>query len=405
MRCGRALSVHSRDNFAEGTGPIFLDNIKCAGNESSLTECRHNGFGRHDCNHSEDAGVTCCLNVRLVGGTETCSGRVEVYYKGQWGTVCDDGWGLNEAYVVCRQMGCGGAVGAHGSAYFGRGTGPILLDNVNCFRSDSSITECRHNGFGRQNCNHGQDAGVTCSDSIRLVNGTGNCDGRVEIYHDGQWGTVCGDNWDMKDAEVVCRQVGCGRALNTTHSAHFDEGNGPVLLDDVGCSGQENNLLSCSHGGLGITNCSHSEDAGVICSDNIRLVNGTGNCNGRVEIYHDGQWGTVCGDNWDMKEAEVVCRQVGCGRALNSTHSAHFGEGNGPVLLDDVGCSGQENNLISCSHRGLGMTNCSHSEDAGVICSGKILFLVSNSVKLLKNKRSFTDITSLQMSCRAPHSA
>ncbi|KAG9264044.1 deleted in malignant brain tumors 1 protein-like [Astyanax mexicanus] len=218
-----------------------------------------------------------------------------------------------------------------------------------------------------------------CKSDIRLVNGTGDCNGRVEIYHDGQWGTVCGDNWDMKDAEVVCRQVGCGRALSITHSAHFGEGNGPVLLDDVGCSGDKSNSTSCSHGSLRTTNCSHREDARIVCSgkilcksDNIRLGNGTGACNGRVEIYHHGQWGTVCGNNWDMKDAEVVCRQVGCGRALSITHSAHFGEGNGPVLLDDVGCSGQENNLTSCSHGGFGITNCSHSEDAGVICSDSL---------------------------------
>uniref|UniRef100_A0A8B9J760 SRCR domain-containing protein n=1 Tax=Astyanax mexicanus TaxID=7994 RepID=A0A8B9J760_ASTMX len=337
---------------------------------------------------SNSISITVGLNVRLVGGTETCSGRVEVYYKGQWGTVCDDGWGLNEAYVVCRQMGCGGAVGAHGSAYFGRGTGPILLDNVNCFRSDSSITECRHNGFGRQNCNHGQDAGVTCSDNVRLVNGMGFCNGRVEIYHDGQWGTVCGDNWDMKDAEVVCRQVGCGRALSITHSAHFGEGNGPVLLDDVGCSGQENNLLSCSHGGLGIANCSHSEDASVVCSGgregehlridgtggcageymyrwreeagelwvrptterkamsvpaalNVRLIGESGSCSGRVEIYYKGEWGTVCGNNWDMSNADVVCRQMGCGRALRAYRYAYFGQGTGPIILNNVLCSGK----------------------------------------------------------------
>ncbi|KAG9264041.1 deleted in malignant brain tumors 1 protein-like, partial [Astyanax mexicanus] len=195
------------------------------------------------------------------------------------------------------------------------------------------------------------------SDNIRLINGSGDCDGRVEIYHDGQWGTVCGDNWDMKDAEVVCRQVGCGRALNSTHSARFGEGNGPVLLDDVGCSGRESNLRSCSHGGFGKNNCSHSEDAGVICS---------------VEIYHDGQWGTVCGDNWDMKDAEVVCRQVGCGRALNTTHSAH---GTGPIILNNVHCSGSESSLTECRHNGFGRHNCNHNEDAGVTCSGEESFI------------------------------
>uniref|UniRef100_A0A8B9J6S0 Deleted in malignant brain tumors 1 protein-like n=1 Tax=Astyanax mexicanus TaxID=7994 RepID=A0A8B9J6S0_ASTMX len=204
---------------------------------------------------SNSISITVGLGVRLINATGTCSGRVEVYYNGQWGTVCDDGWDINDAAVVCRQMGCGRALSVHSSAHFGQGTGPILLDNVRCSGSENSIRECRHNGFGRHDCNHGEDASVTCSD-IRLVNGTGNCNGRVEIYRHGQWGTVCGDNWDMKHAEVVCRQVGCGRAVSFTPRA-----------DDVGCFGHESNFTSCSHRGLGKTNCSHSEDAGVICTD------------------------------------------------------------------------------------------------------------------------------------------
>ncbi|KAG9264045.1 deleted in malignant brain tumors 1 protein-like, partial [Astyanax mexicanus] len=283
-------------------------------------------------------------------------------YNGQWGTVCDDGWDINDAAVVCRQMGCGRALSVHSSAHFGQGTGPILLDNVRCSGSENSIRECRHNGFGRHD-----------SDIIRLINGTGACNGRVEIYHHGQWGTVCGDNWDMKDAEVVCRQVGCGRAVSITHSAHFGEGNGPVLLDDVGCSGQENNLLSCSQRGLGITNCSHSEDAGVICSDslNVRLVGGTGSCSGRVEVYYRGQWGTVCDDDWDMRDAAVVCRQMGCGRALRAHISGHFGKGTGLTLMDNVGCSGNESSIRECRHNGFGKHDCNHGEDAGVTCSGE----------------------------------
>uniref|UniRef100_W5KTB0 SRCR domain-containing protein n=1 Tax=Astyanax mexicanus TaxID=7994 RepID=W5KTB0_ASTMX len=325
------------------------------------------------------------LNVRLVSGTGSCSGRVEVYYKGQWGTVCSDYWDNNDAEVVCRQMGCGRAISVHKYAHFGKGTGPILLDNVLCSGSESSITECRHNGFGRHDCSHSEDAGVTCSgeenDIFRLlVNGTGDCDGRVEIYHDGQWGTVCGDNWDMKDAEVVCRQMGCGRALNATRSAHFVDGSGPTFFDNVDCTGHESNLFSCSQRGRGITNCSHSEDAGVICSGKIlflgissstsvRLINATGNCSGRVEVYYNGQWGTVCDDGWDINDAAVVCRQMGCGRALSVHSSAHFGQGTGPILLDNVRCSGSENSIRECRHNGFGRHDCNHGEDAGVTCS------------------------------------
>ncbi|MEQ2250099.1 hypothetical protein ILYODFUR_036308 [Ilyodon furcidens] len=99
--------------------------------------------------------------IRLVGPSR-CSGRVEVYYSGIWGTVCDDGWDLSEATLVCRQVGCGLPKSALTLAYFGEGTGQIWLDDVACAGNEGSLPECPHNGFGNHNCGHGEDAGVIC---------------------------------------------------------------------------------------------------------------------------------------------------------------------------------------------------------------------------------------------------
>ncbi len=98
---------------------------------------------------------------------------------------------------------------------------------------------------------------------------------------------------------------------------------------------------------------------------------------GRVEVCNNGVWGTVCDDSWDITDGNVVCRQLGYSMAASVTFVASFGQGTGDIWLDDVRCSGTEAALFDCSNNGIGVHNCAHSEDAGVVCEGKNIFAKS----------------------------
>ena len=108
--------------------------------------------------------------------------------------------------------------------------------------------------------------------TVRLVGGTSPQEGRVEIFLLGQWGTVCDNNWDLADATVVCRQFGYLIAVEAPRSAAFGAGNGPSWYSDVRCVGTEMNLTECNHNTYySGSSCSHSQDAGVVCSSEFDL--------------------------------------------------------------------------------------------------------------------------------------
>ncbi|XP_056283773.1 deleted in malignant brain tumors 1 protein-like [Pseudoliparis swirei] len=467
MNCGTVLESKTSAFFGEGDGMIWLDDVQCTGTEHSILKCPHRNMGENDCGHGEDAGVICSDYVRVVNGSNRCSGRVEVHDNGNWKKLCSDDGSGNNADVVCREINCSPPVAQAKVPYFGEGP---KLDSVksNCFGNESSFSQCTL----QETTDICPAATVVCKHSrpIRLMNGTGRCSGRMEIYHDGQWGTICDDRWGMQEATVVCQELNCGSALSIKYNAHFGRGHGQVWLDDVDCTGHEKSLSDCPHRGFGEHDCDHNEDASVICSESIRLINGTGRCSGRVEIYHkgqwgkicnnwsnkeaamvcdelncglpkksqevyhfgdsglrgytsrcagnvssidqctlqqytgrcvgaslscsdipplrlvngtdrcsgrvevrhDNQWGTVCDDEWDIKDAEVVCRSMDCGTAQSSKNSAFFGQGQGDIWLDDVDCFGNETSLFHCRHPSLGENNCGHGEDAGVVCSANI---------------------------------
>nr|XP_044612000.1 scavenger receptor cysteine-rich type 1 protein M130 isoform X2 [Equus asinus] len=381
LGCPTVIKATGWANSSAGSGRIWMDHVSCRGNESALWDCKHDGWGKHNCTHQQDAGVTCAdgssLEMRLMNGGHRCSGRIEVKFQGQWGTVCDDNFNINHASVVCKQLKCGSAVSFSGSANFGEGSGPIWFDDLVCNGTESALWNCKHEGWGKHNCDHAEDVGVICLEgadmSLRLVDGVTECSGRLEVKFQGEWGTVCDDGWDSKDAAVVCKQLGCPTAITAIGRVNASEGTGHIWLDSVSCHGHESALWQCQHHEWGKHYCNHNEDAGVTCSDGsdleLRLIGGGSRCAGTVEVEIQKLFGKLCDRSWGLKEADVVCRQLGCGSALKTSYQVYSKIKATNTWLFSGSCNGNETSLWECKNWQWGGLNCQHDGEAKITCS------------------------------------
>ncbi|XP_064613916.1 neurotrypsin-like [Liolophura sinensis] len=182
----------------------------------------------------------------------------------------------------------------------------------------------------------------------------------------GVWGTVCDDDWDLRHANVVCRELGYSGARRATKKGHFGRGQGPVWLDDVRCTGAESSLFSCGRASSQVNDCGHNEDAGAVCTGlPIRLTN---TYSGRLEVYRGGKWGTVCEERWDILEARVICRQMGYASAIRVFRARDTSPGGGPIHMTQVNCTGNEADFFSCPFNVPDKRTCTHAMDVGLEC-------------------------------------
>ncbi|MEQ2270814.1 Lysyl oxidase 2B, partial [Xenotaenia resolanae] len=236
---------------------------------------------------------------------------------------------------------------------FARRRKPTYWDfSVNCTGSEAHLSSCKLGqilALSNETCAGGMPVVVSCVPGrafaptpmtgyrkafrqeqplVRLRGGAIVGEGRVEILKNGEWGTICDDNWNLLSATVVCRELGFGSAKEALSGGQLGQGMGPVHMNEVQCSGFEKSITECSlnKDALG---CSHEEDAAVRCNvpamgfeQRLRLRGGRNPFEGRVEVLVERNgslvWGTVCSEGWRTMEAMVVCRQLGLGFASSA---------------------------------------------------------------------------------------
>ncbi|NWX80717.1 WC11 protein, partial [Alca torda] len=227
--------------------------------------------------------------------------------------------------------------------------------------------------------------------ALRLENGT-NCSGRLQVFYNGMWGSVCSNSMTPETVSLACKELGCGDRGSLETQEPYGRLSGTAWLDRVECGQRNSSFWQCPSAPWDPQSCDDLRDETHItckgsqpetppapmaacpsapsCTDREKIgaVGGEKGCSGRVEVWHRGSWGTVCDDSWDMRDAQVACRQLGCGPAVSALAEAAFGEGSGPIWLEQVECRGTEPSLQDCWARPGDSGACRHKEDAAVIC-------------------------------------
>ncbi|XP_069624819.1 antigen WC1.1-like [Ranitomeya imitator] len=362
----------------------------CTGKEHHLGDCNVTALGNGDCPSSDTAGVTCTgkkQKVRLMDGEDHCAGRLEILTNNTWSRAFSDQWGNNETQIVCRELHCGETVDSF-IVTESTTDGHVHLSGK-CQGNETQLSDCSVTGTSDEKTDQKRDIAVTCSEflDLRLTNGKKECEGWLEVYQDGRWGFVCNNLMPALTLSIICKHLKCGSngdlVLKLSNSSK-----GSFWLHHVNCTKHSKLLWECPSSPWSTKPCRERELAYVVCNknkniiqscpesepctenDQIRLTGGDNRCSGRVEVFFQGQWGTVCDDDWDIDDAKVICRQMGCGSATNATTEARFGKGTGPTWLSEVQCKGYERAVQDCWSKRWNKSDCLHKEDAGVICEG-----------------------------------
>ena len=343
------------------------------------------------------SGASLSATVKLLGGNGAY-GAVQVTYNGRTGMVCDDYFTDYSAVynpylgpqVVCRMLGFPDVESivksGYGSIYNKETNLAYLLDEVKCTGSETNIADCSHNAWGTENCGDTEESSIVCrypsaihEMHASLVHGNDHS-GAVYLTSGAFEGYLCADAWDVHSAHVVCHMLGFNGALSTTRGDLFVQPNSSqILIGGVRCQGNESNLLECDPNAFEFLTDKRTGPPGYICRDpqiagvecniikDVQLVGGSAHA-GAVQItYHNGTTGSICDDDWDLHDAEVVCRMLGFPRAIGIPDgNTFYNQSISTFTMNKLDCTGDEASIQECRY--ISGQSCSANEIAGVNC-------------------------------------
>uniref|UniRef100_A0A3Q3LAF1 SRCR domain-containing protein n=1 Tax=Mastacembelus armatus TaxID=205130 RepID=A0A3Q3LAF1_9TELE len=359
LDCGSAISVERRKGSKRSEWKSMSDCVKSG---SALEECLTPSFS------SSSIYLTCSDFARLVNGTSLCSGILEVKSNQWWSSVCEADFDQRDAEVVCRELGCGAPLVLQGVLYGEVGT-PMWNREFQCGGHESALLDCRSSDSVRNTCSPGKAVGLTCSEPVRLVGGYSRCAGTLEVKQ-GDWRPVDGNYWTLKTAAIACRELDCGSAVSVGWRQESSNRYVWSITSD------------CAQSGSALRGCVRSEESSsfinLTCSDSVRLVNGTSLCSGRLKVKSKQWWSSVCEADFDHQDAEVVCRELGCGAPL-VLQGGLYGEVEAPMWTREFQCGGHESALLDCRSSDSDRNTCSPGKAVGLTCSEPVRLVGGNS--------------------------
>ncbi|XP_053388860.1 scavenger receptor cysteine-rich domain superfamily protein-like, partial [Mercenaria mercenaria] len=374
----RATNLYNYDIRADA-----VTGLNCTGFELDITNCRSKRqWINSSCSYPNYAGINCAPDtpIRLVDGPSAKAGRVEVLFNGTWGSVCMSGLTLKDTATMCEMLTNSSASFILKRWEYKPREDNIIINNLNCTGQESDISDCKATRWQQGHCQDNTAAGIACKSTIRLVNGSDERSGRIEILTDGQWWTICSDSFDINAANVTCRMAGF-RFWNATvlSDSVFGLGSTYALIDNITCKGDEEDLASCKSSPWMKTTCRSNQVATVYCrvqKTPIRLVNGDTPHSGRIEVFHNNKWGTVCEKGFTKADAQVVCQTIGYNVSTDlAIVIDKYDSGYTPynVMIRNLTCIGNESDISLCPSNewDSGYENCPYSgsyQSVGVNC-------------------------------------